>query len=63
MSLVNDSLRELRRKADHFRLLSYGIGDERTRLILRDMASEYENRAAAAEAQSAPVQRVLVDHD
>ena len=59
---MTESLGELRRKADHIRLLSHGIGDERTRSILRAMANEYDNRAGAAEGRSEPAERALVDH-
>ena len=58
---MTDSLSDLRRKADHYRLMSYGISDERARSALRSLAAEYDNRAAAAESEDRPVERVLVD--
>lgn len=59
---MTESLSELRRKADHIRLLLHGIGDKRTRSILLAMANEYDNRAGAAEGRSEQAERDLVDH-
>lgn len=39
------SPRQLRRQAEHCRDLANGIIDDRTRLILNDMAQEYDEQA------------------
>jgi hypothetical protein len=40
-----ESPQQLRRQAEHCRDLASGIIDDRTRLILKDMAQEYDEQA------------------
>ena len=42
---MDETPRQLRRQAEHCRLLATSQTDERTRVILRTMATEYDQQA------------------
>lgn len=43
--VIPESPQQLRRQAEHCRDLANGVMDARTRLILNDMAQEYDEQA------------------
>jgi hypothetical protein len=47
---TNDSPANLRRQAEHCRTLAGSPCTERTRVILQDMAKEFDQQAVASEA-------------
>jgi hypothetical protein len=57
---TNDSPANLRRQAEHCRTLAGSPCTERTRVILQDMAKEFDQQAVASEAAQTKLgQRLL----
>jgi hypothetical protein len=50
---VRGSAQQLRLHAEHCRDLAHGQNDERTRLILRTMAKEFDQQARALDEEEA----------